>query len=146
MTVAEVARSVEFRYREGGPMQVISVYGTVRDMGSRPIFRGTFGGSNDQIVDLASRVLQEVAVLTALSTPEDELMYLFPIKRNAGLAYVMATAHGDLAKTTISQLIALSDQISFADTYLNKLMEIDAAFASVVELISVRERIRSLLN
>jgi hypothetical protein len=147
VTIAETTRSIEFRHRGGGSMHVIDVVATLSQVPSQPIDRvDRFGGSREQVIRLASSALQQIEYLRTFAAPDDERTYLFPIKKNAGLVYVMSTAHGNLSKKTIDQLVALSDQIAFADAYLNKLMLLDGAFDSVVELFTVRETIRSLLN
>jgi hypothetical protein len=146
VTVAETARSIEFRHRDGGTMRIISIVGTIAEVPAQPVFGGGFVGSRDALVALANKALRQIDNLDSFAEPEDENTYLFPIKRNAGLVYVMATAHGDLSRQTVSQLVALSDQIAFADSYLNRLMMLDAAFDSVVELLSVKETIRSILQ
>ena len=58
----------------------------------------------------------------------------------------MSNAHGNLSKQTIAQLVALMDQIDFAQTYLGTLMSQDAAFDTVVDLLTVRETIEDMLD
>ncbi len=148
VTIAEVARSIEFRHRDGGAMQILSVHGTVNDVASAPFptYLGSFNGSREEVIRFAATVLKDIEVLSTYSSPGDDLKYLFPIKRNAGLVYVMATAHGTLSKHTIKQLIALCDQIAFAQTYLDQMMLMDATFATVVDLMTVREALLALLD
>lgn len=146
VTVAETTRSIQFRHRDGGSMQILDISATAYPLGSPPIHPGLFIGSSDQVIELASRALREIQYLKGFATPEEQAMYLYPIKRNAGLVYVMATAHGDLSSSTTTRLVALADQISFAEPYLNELMMTESAFDGVVELIAIREKIRALLN
>ena len=84
--------------------------------------------------------------MRTFSTAEEEAEFLYPIKKNAGLVFVMADAHGNISRRTGAQLIALIDQIDFARLYLNGLMQRDGAFDSVVQLLTVRETLADLLD
>ena len=147
VTIAETARSIEFRYRAGGAMRILDVVGTVSSWIGHPgDHGGGFSGSKDQVLQLALAALREIEVLKTFATPDEDRTYLFPIKKNAGLVYVMANAHGELSRRTITQLVALSDQIDFAHPYLNQLMQQDGAFDAVVDILTVRESINALLD
>jgi hypothetical protein len=147
VTIAETARSIEFRHRTGGAMRILDVMGTVSTWRGNPgNHEGGFRGSKDQVIQLALSAMRQVEILRNYSLPEDEMAYLFPIKKNAGLVYVMSTAHGDLSRKTIQQLLVLSDQIDFANRYLSQLMQQDGAFNAVVDLLTVRESIQDLLD
>ena len=148
VTIAEVARSIEFRHRDGGAMQILAVQGTVSEIPSAPYpsHRGSFSGTREEVIRFAAAVLKDLEVLSTYAGPSDDYTYLFPIKRNAGLVYVMATAHGSLSKHTTKQLIALCDQIAFAQPYLDKMMLLDATFTTVVDLMTIREALLALLD
>jgi hypothetical protein len=146
VTVGETARSIEFRHRDGGPMQILSILGTVADISLGPTYGGTFNGSRAEVIRFTSTVMADLETLSSFASPADEHTYLFPIKRNAGLVYVMATAHGTLSKETLTQLVALCDQIAFAQPYLDQLMQLDSAFNTVVDLMTVRETLVNLMN
>lgn len=147
VTVEETARSIEFRHRTGGSMLIHSVTVT-QSVWSRPSsgFGGGFYGDKEEVRALANTVLNQIQILQGFATPDEVRDYLYPIKKNAGLVYVMSNAHGNLSKQTIAQLIALMDQIDFAQTYLGTLMSKDAAFDAVVDLLTVRETIEDMLD
>jgi len=147
VTIGEVARTIEFRHRSGGAMRILDVVGTVSEWSGNPgNHDGGFTGSRDQVQQLALTAMRQIETLRAFSSPDDESTYLFPIKKNAGLVYVMSSAHGDLSRKTVMQLVALSDQIDFANSYLSLLMQQDGAFDAVVNLLTVRESIIALLE
>lgn len=147
VTIGEAARNIEFRHREGGSMRIVSVVGTVSQwIGAPRNPHGGFSGSKEEIANLASFTLEQIETLKKLANPADEEMYLFPIKKNAGLVYVMSTAHGNLSRKTINQLMALLDQIDFAKSFLENLMKQEGAFDAVVNLFTVRERIQDMLD
>lgn len=148
VTIAETARSIEFRHRAGGNMRILQVLGTVSSWHGHPGFPGDggFRGNKDQVIGLAMQAMRQIETLKQFASLGEEETYLFPIKRNAGLVYVMANAHGDLSRKTIRQLIALMDQIDFANPYLTEVMQKDGAFNAVVDLLTVRESIQDLLD
>ena len=146
VTIEETARSIEFRHRVGGAMRIINVIAT-QSLWSKPVRGG--GGlyiDNEQVKLLAANVLEQIEILRGFATPTEMKVYLYPIKKNAGLVFVMSNAHGNLSKKTVAQLIALMDQIDFAHAYLGTLMQKDDAFESVVEILTVRETISDLLD
>jgi hypothetical protein len=147
VTVEEATRSIEFRHRLGGSTRIISMTVT-QSVWSKPSIGngGGFYGDKELVQQLAGRILSQIDFLSTLARPDEIKDYLFPIKKNAGLVYVMSNAHGNLSKSTIAQLIALIDQIDFAQKYLNTLMVTDAAFDSVVEILTVRETIADLID
>jgi hypothetical protein len=146
VTIDDSARSIEFRHRSGGAMNIMVVVGTISRPGVPVYHGGRYSVTCDDIINLSSSALEQIENLRAFATPQDDQTYLSPIKTDAGLVYVMCTAHGDISKETITQLQALADQIKVADPYLNQLMLLDAAFDNVVQLLTVKETILSLLN
>lgn len=147
VTVEEATRSIEFRHRTGGSMRIIAILAT-QSVWSKPVSGGSgaFYGDKEVVQQLAATALAQIEILKGFAAPMDVKDYLYPIKKNAGLVYVMSNAHGDLSKRTIAQLVALMDQIDFANAYLGTLMQQDDAFESVVELLTVRETISDLLD
>lgn len=147
VTIGESARTIEFRHIEGGSMRILNVVGTVSEWyGSPRDPHGGFSGSKEEVAGLASLTLEQIEALKTLVSVDEESTYLFPIKKNAGLVYVMSTAHGNLSRKTIHQLMALQDQIDFAKPFLEKLMQREEAFDAVVNLLSIRERIQDMLD
>lgn len=147
VTIAETASSIEFRHRSGGSMRIINTFATISKW-SRPneFPHGGFYGSRDQVKELAQEALREIDFLQRIVTFEEYNEFLFPIKKSAGMVYVMSNAHGNLSKDTIRKLIALMDQIDFSRSYLNKIMISDDAFDSVVALLTVRETIEEVID
>lgn len=80
------------------------------------------------------------------TTYEDYGKYLLPIRKKAGLTYAIAEAQGDLsgsARPYYEQFLAVLD---FATPYLNKMFEIEEAYELTLRLMSIRERVRELLD
>lgn len=147
VTVEDISRTIEFRHRSGGSMHISQVYAVVSDWSSPHTNPGGgFGANKGQVIDLATDTLSLIENLGQIATPEDFQNYLFPIKKNAGLVYVMSNAHGDLSKLTIDKLINLMDQIDYAQPYLDQLLRNEAAFDTVVELLTVRETLADWLD
>ncbi len=146
VTIAETARSVEFRHRSGGAMRVLSVMATLSDWSKPEEGGGGYDGDKESVRQLAQIVLARMEQLRLFATPEENKEYLYPIKRNAGLVLVMLSAHGNISKRTIAQITALVDQIDFARAYLNGLMQKEEAFEAVVDLLTVRESLADMLD
>ncbi len=146
VTIGETTHSIEFRHRSGGAMQVLQVVATVSRWAREPRNPSDFFGTPAELRQLALLTMQQISALTPLVSLEDETTYLFPIKKKAGLVYVMSSAHGNISKSTLLQVVAMTDQIDFADSLLQRLMRNDNAFDAVVRLLTVRERIRDLLD
>lgn len=147
VTIAEATRSIEFRHRSGGTMRILKVMATVSDW-SKPSYpgHGGFYGDKEAIKSIATSTLRQIEILSTFATPEEIDEFLYPIKKNAGMVFVMANAHGNISRQTIQQLHALVDQIDFAKCYLNELMGRESAFDSVVELMTVRETLADMLD
>lgn len=147
VTIAEATRSVEFRHRSGGSMRIHQVIATVSGWSAPlPNPGGGFHGGYDEVVAAAQAAMAQVDHLKNYSTSNDIRDFLFPIKRKAGLVYVMATSHGHLSKDAILALTALMDQIDFARSHLGQLMQKDECFDASVELLTIRETISEWLD
>lgn len=148
VTIEETASSIQFRHRDGGSMRILSVMATVSNWKGRPAQSGggSLYGREDEVSYLAQRALSAVEDLKYLSSPNDEALYLFPIKKQAGFVLVYSDARGSHSQKATTALIALQNQIDFARPYLESLLSMDDAFDLVVELLSVRESIDELLN
>ena len=148
VTIAETANSIEFRHRTGGTMRVINVLATVSTWQGKPSkgHEGPLNGADNEVRKLAERTLLTLEDLNHFSQPQDEALYLFPIKKQAGLVIVYSDAKGSYSHKAILALEALQNQIDFAKTYLEGLLKNADAFDAVVDLLTVRESIEELLN
>ncbi len=150
VTVGETASSIQFRHRSGGAMQVQHVVATLSTWKGRPENPHggghSFHGTGRQIEDLANRTLVAIEMISRYSTLEEEQVYLMPIKKKAGQVLVMVDSRGEYSRKTVTNLLALREQINFSTEYINLMMEQDGLFDYAVELLSIAESIDDLLD
>lgn len=146
VTVADVTRSIEFRYRAGGSMRILQVYAVMSDYISEPTEISVGIGDASQVTQIAQLTIQKVAALQPYVSSEIYNEYLFPIKKSAGYVYVMSSAHGNLSRDTIARLVNLMDQIDYAKPALDELIQRDGSFNTVVDLLTIRETLHDWMN
>jgi hypothetical protein len=141
--IGEVARSIEFRHVSGGPLRIVEVLATVANPSGHP---GDLFLPKQELQALSMQAMDQIEILRMFASEDQQRVYLFPIKQNAGLVYVMASAHGDVSRKTAEHLRLLVDQINYAQATLDGLMRQDGAFEAVVSLLTVREKVLDLLD
>ncbi len=142
VTVAATASSVQIRHLAGSAIRIIGVNGSV----SNSWASGGFRGDVENLKGLVRETLDLINAIDKYASPTDQATYLMPIKKSAGYILVMSSAHGNLGKDTIARLHMMVGQIDSAVSYLHYLMETEAAFDLVVQLLTVKESVRELLN
>lgn len=149
ITVNESARSIEFRHRSGASLQVLDVKATVSVRVGAVVEENealTFYGSDKQIVKLAFEAQRVVDSLQDHASGMDYLMYLYPVKKAAGLTSIYAASYGSLSYQTIAQMRSLADQIAFAAPHLSLMASYNEGFDLVVRLLNVKATIDDLVN
>ena len=85
--------------------------------------------------------------LRPYADPETEyITYLLPIKRVAGRALALANARGVGSSYVREALLALAEQIEFADQYIGNTLKKEVPFDLAVELLSLKDKIRHWLD
>ena len=149
ITINESARSIEFRHRAGSAMRIIDIKATVSERKGEAVTENNslqFKGSDKQILQLAREAQQVVDALQDHCNAVDYAMYLYPIKKAAGLTSVYAASYGNLSYQTLAQMRVLADQIKFAAPHLNLMATYNEGFDMVVRLLSVQATIDDLTN
>ena len=146
VTVADVTRSIEFRYRTGGSMRILQVYAVMSDFVSEQTDMSFSIGDASQVTKIAQLTIQKIAALQPYVSSEIYNEFLFPIKKSAGYVYVMSSAHGNLSKDTVARLVNLMDQIDYAKPALDELIQRDGSFNTVVDLLTIRETLHDWMN
>lgn len=145
VTVEDKTSSIEFRHRGGASMRVSAIVATVIANGqAKPQPPRTDPRRTAE--SLADRVVQLMIDIVPYSSLDEEAKYLVPIKIAAGKMRAMVIAHGFHSQQTRTAMLALQDKIESADAYLLILMESEALFDQIVEVYSIKETIKDLLN
>lgn len=101
----------------------------------------------NEAANLARQGVRLVDVLRPYADPATEYVtYLLPIKQVAGRALALANARGVGSGQVRQALLALAQQIQFADTYIESSLKKEASFELAVQLLSLRDKIRRWLD
>lgn len=145
VTVNEYTNSIEFRHLSGSSMAISKIL-AVTGSWQAPYWPIQSGPTGREVKELAAVTLDAIGNLRLDATEADDKAYLFPIKRSAGLVFVMANAHGPISNQVKAELESLAVKIEDAKPYLDQRRQKDENFDHVVTLLTIRESILDLLN
>jgi hypothetical protein len=107
---------------------------------------GNISHREDIVSRLTANTLMAINELRPITNPNDEALYLLPIKKQVGLVIVYSDAHGSHSDKAIQALMALKNQIDFSQEYIYRLMKTNEGFNPSIALLRVRETIEDLLD
>jgi len=146
VTVAETASSIEFTNISGGTVDFQGVQAVQSSWSGYPTpTPGSLRGDSN-VVDIAQDAIEITEQFETYVLPQEYQQYFLPIKKVAGRLMVYDMGRGDLSSKTAAAMVALRDQIDYAQGFLDQSMERDATFDLSVSLMTLRERIDDLIK
>lgn len=168
ITIGEKINSIEFRHLSGGAARIksVKVVQELDDFGQNRYRRyfdtGYYYDASDyqrwgsdysrwpvtgRASAMALRAMDLVDALEGFVNYNDYGKYFLPIKKNAGVAYSIARARGDISLKVRTALVNLKDSIGLAIPYVeNHMFEVEYAFRLAVELDTLYEELDSVLR
>ncbi|MGZ6478687.1 MAG: hypothetical protein ACXWQE_05255 [Bdellovibrionales bacterium] len=148
VTVAETASSIQFRHRSGGEMKIHDIKATVSKWQGRleAPDETHFNAGPADIVKLTRRLLRVTDDLKSYINIDDESHYITPIEIKANHVLIDLDVRGPNSQKAGVALLAMIQQIDFAQSFLEELMQAPATYDLAVELLSLREKIDDMID
>lgn len=147
VTVSEVTDSIEFSATMGS-MHVISVKAVLEESSVSGYYptHGNFYVQTGEVTRICTRIIDLVENLRPFAYYDDYGKFLLPIKKAAARTYSIARANSDLSRKTYASVLVLMSHIDFAQFYIERTFEQDHAFDFALELVSLREKLKDMLE
>lgn len=146
VTVGEIASQITFRHLSGGAMQVLRVQSATNVWTAPDWSLVTPEQSGAMVRDLATVAIETVENLKMNVDPKDFADHLLAIKIAAGRVFVMTNGHGPVSDQAKAAMVAMSQAIKSANSFLSDLLSRSETFEDAVTLLTVREATDDLLN
>jgi hypothetical protein len=148
VTVGEAARSIVFRHISGGRVTITRVDATLSVQSVSPYDQGGGLGSDGQAVaaDVSYEVINLMDAFFEHAHTSDWENVLLPVKIKAGRAYAQATASGDLSGRVREAMVGLQVQMDMAESTIEKGFHDPAMFDHCVQFLTLKNKIRDLLD
>lgn len=148
VTIAEATRAIEFRHLSGGRVSITRVEATLSKHTVHPNDHG--GGLGPDGSTLAGSLSHDVIDLMDEFFPHapvaDWEQSLLPVKIKAGRAWAQANASGDLSGRLREHLVGLLVQMEMAEPYVEKAFHDQEQFDLCVRFLTLRNRLRDLMD
>lgn len=146
VTVVQTTNSVQFRSISGGGFRLIRVLAVVNiaDENARPPVRSF--PSSGQIAQIALQSISLIRQMEPMATPAEQAAYLIPVKASAGRLYAIAAAYGPSSEKTRQAALELLGQIDGAKVFMDLQMSRNGSFDCIVEMLSLRAALDSLID
>ncbi len=148
VTIGEAARNVRFKHISGSDVRVFSVVAYVsHEIHGSHDHGGSIGhGGRAAAANISRQFIRSIKEIEDYATAAEFSAYLLPIKVAAGRAYASAIASGDLSRRVQGRLVSLAHQVAYADPYIEELTSTESTFELAIELLTLKERLRELLD
>lgn len=155
VTVNDTTKSIEFVSLSGTiNISAVKIIGSTHSSHSRSRWKpgqryskGLYGHNAGTLAqDIALTAIDLVNEFTKYSSYKELGDVLLPIKKSAAVVYATSYGAGDYSVKMRSTLMQMSKQLHLANHFINRNFEKSAIFDLALELLTLKERLDSIIN